>query len=297
MAAWDVVVIGGGVAGLSAAAAAAGMGLSCMVIDRLGGGGELMNLGTLRDLDEPVNGPDLAARLLEDAMAAGADLHVGEVTGLACEGAGWRVSTDDGPHDARVVILAIGLGPGTLGLANEDHYEGRGLSHCAACDGPLYRGQRVVVAGADRWAVQEARDLAAIASEVVLVTQGSVTPPAAGGFAVISGSIIALEGAPGLEAVLVGPDDGTATRRVATQAVFVQTGRRPAAGFAPEALARGSDGRLVVDAARQCSMQGLFAVGDARAGAIRSLANALEDGRRAAAEAHAILHALGKTTD
>ncbi len=120
MAIWDVVVIGGGAAGLCAAAAVAGTGMSCLIIDRMGGGGELMNLGTLHDLNEPLTGPDLAARLLEDAVAAGAELEIGEATGLAREAGGWRVSTDDGLRDARAVILAIGLAPGTLGLDDED---------------------------------------------------------------------------------------------------------------------------------------------------------------------------------
>jgi thioredoxin reductase (NADPH) len=295
MAVYDIVVIGGGAAGLSAAAAAAGLGLSCVVIDRMGGGGELMNLGSLHDLDEPLTGPDLAARLLENAVTAGAELEIGEVTGLAREGEGWRVSTDDGHHDARAVILAIGLAPGTLGLANEDDYEARGLSHCATCDGPLYRGEPVVVAGADRWAALEAQELSAGCSEVTLVTQGGVAP-ASDGFTVISGRIVALEGARGLDAVTVQPDDGSAPKRVTTQAVFVQTGRRPAGGFALQGLACGPDGRLVTDDARQTSLPGLYAAGDARTGAERTLGFAMEDGRRAAAGALAPkLNPLGKS--
>jgi thioredoxin reductase (NADPH) len=286
MATWDIVVIGGGAAGLSAAAAAAGAGLSCVVIDRMGGGGELMNLGPLHDLDEPLTGPDLAARLLENAVTAGAELEIGEVTELAPEGAGWRVSTDEGHHDARAVILAIGLAPGRLGLANEDDYEARGLSHCATCDGPLYRGEPVIVAGADRWAAQEARELAAVCSQVTLVTQGGAAP-ASDGFAVISGHIVALEGARGLDAAVVQPDDGSAPKRLTTQAVFVQTGRRPAAGFGQQGLTCGPDGRLVTDDARQTGLPGVYAAGDARAGAERALGFAMEDGRRAAAGAQA----------
>ncbi|HEY8288030.1 MAG TPA: NAD(P)/FAD-dependent oxidoreductase [Acetobacteraceae bacterium] len=294
MAAWDILVIGGGAAGLSAAAAAAGLGLSCAVIDRMGGGGELMNLGPLHDIDEPLPGPDLTARLLEDAMTAGAALEVGEVSHLAQAGDLWRVTTDGGQHDARAVILAIGLAPGTLGLADEGDYEARGLSHCAACDGPLYRGDPVVVAGAGRWAVQEARDLAEIASAVSLVTQGGAVP-ASDGFTVIHGRIAGLEGTSGLDAVLVQPDDGTDMRRVATQAVFVQTGRRPAAGFAPHDLARDPDGRFVTDDTQQTNLPGLYAAGDARAGAERSLVFAMEDGRRAAVAACARLVPLGKS--
>jgi len=79
---WDIAIIGGGASGLTAAATAAANGLSTLLIDRMGGGGELMNLGPLHGLDEPLTGPDLSARLLEDTIAAGAELSVAEVTGL-----------------------------------------------------------------------------------------------------------------------------------------------------------------------------------------------------------------------
>ena len=297
MAAWDVLVIGGGASGLSAAAAAAGMGLSCLVIDRMGGGGELMNLGPLHDLDEVLSGPDLAARLLEDAVTAGAELEIGDVSLLAREGSGWRVVTDSGAHDARAVILAVGLAPGTLAVGNEESYEGHGVSHCAACDGPLYRGLPVVVAGAGRWAVQEARDLAGFDCGVTLITQGEAEPPAADGLAIVSGRILGLDGAPALEAVIVAPDDSPEPLRLPAKAVFVQAGRRPGLGFTQKALACDPDGRLIANTDLQCDMAGLFVAGDARAGADRTLACAIEDGRRAAAGAHTMLIALGKPTD
>jgi thioredoxin reductase (NADPH) len=297
MAVWDVLTIGGGTAGLSAAGAAAAMNLSCLVIDRMGGGGELMNLGSLHNFDEALTGPDLAARLLDDAATAGAELEIGEVSHLAREGSGWHIFTDSAAHEARAIILAVGLAPGALALDNEETYEGRGLSHCAACDGPLYRGLPVVVAGSDRWAVQEARDLAGFGCRVTLVTQGAGEPKAADGIVVVPGRIIALDGAPVLEAVIVVPRDSIEPLRLSAQAVFVQTDRRPALGFLRPASARDPGGRLMANTDLQCDMSGLFVAGDARAGSDRTLASAMEDGRRAAASAHAMLDALGKPTD
>ena len=293
MAEWDVVVIGGGAAGLSAAAAATDAGLSCLVLDRMGGGGELMNLGPLQDVDGTPAGPDVAAGLLDAAITAGAELGVAEVTGLAAEDGNWRVSTDYGTHDARAVILAVGLAPGTLGIDGEADFNGRGLSHCAACDGPLYGGQPVMVVGIDRWAVAEALEMAEIASEVTLVTQGGAAPAATERVIVLRGRITGLEGATGLEAVLVQPDDGGAPLRLATRAVFVQTARHPALGFAP-ILARDADGRLVTGSALRCSLPGLFAAGDVRAGASRTVAGAMMEGRQAALAARDLLSPLGK---
>lgn len=281
MAEWDAVVIGGGAAGLSAAAALAGAGKRCLLIDRMGGGGELMNLANgLHDLPEPTTGPELASALLEQALGAGAELAIEEVTGLAPAGEGWSVTTSDGSHAARAVILAVGLGPGRLDVAGEEAFEGRGLSHCAACDGPLYRGEPVVVVGTDRWAVQEAVDLLPLASAVALVTQGR-GPVEAPGVAVIPGRVTGLEGTNGLEAVLV-QQAGAAPRRLPARAVFVQDGRRPALDFAPPDLACDAAGRLVTDEARRCGLPGLYAVGEARAGFPSTLAAAMADGRRVA---------------
>jgi len=279
MASWDVAVIGGGAAGLSAAAAAAQSGRSCVIIDRMGGGGELMNVGLLHGMPEGVAGPDLAGRLLEEAVVAGAELAIAEVVALVRAGGRWLVSTSDGDHHAHSVILAIGLAPGTLGIPDETDWQARGLSHCAACDGPLYRGLPVVVAGAGRWAEQEARELAAVASSVTLVTQGTAKP-SPDGFAVLDGRILTLQGTTGLEAVIVQPTGGGAVERIPTQAVFVQTGRRPDTGFAPADLARDVEGRLITDATGRTNLPGLFAIGDACAAAHRTLHAAIEDGQR-----------------
>ena len=228
MATWDIVVIGGGATGLSAAIAAAGAGRSCLVVDRMGGGGELMNLGSLHGIDTDETGPDLFARLLTEATEAGAEMAIAEVVGLRHTPDGWHIATDDEAHFAKAVILATGLTQGTLGLPNEADFEGMGLSHCAACDGPLYVGQPVVVAGAGRWAVQEALELAAAGSHVTLLTQGEPVP-ALDAIVVIDGRIRALEGSKGLDAIQI----DVAPHRIPTQVVFLQTGRRPARDLLP----------------------------------------------------------------
>lgn len=291
---WDLTIIGAGAAGLAAAAEAAAAGLSCVVIDRMGGGGELMNLGTLQDVSEPASGPDLAADLLDRAMSAGAEMVISEVKSLRRTAAGWQVTADDDTHTAFAVILAAGLTPGTLGLPDEADFEGMGLSHCAACDGPLYVGQPVVVAGFDRWAVAEAHDLAATASEVTLVTQGGAPPD--GPYRTLPGRITALHGSPGLDAVTIAGDGGNVAR-LDTQVVFIQVGRRGALDFAPADLARDADGRTVTDADLRTNLPALFAAGDARAGSARTLADAMAEGRKAAIAACRLLKPLGKTND
>lgn len=285
MADWDVVVIGGGAAGLSAAAAVAQAGKRCVLVDRMGGGGELMNLAApLHDLEEDIIGPDLAGRLLEEALGAGVELAIDEATALTRADDRWLVTTAEDSHAAPAVVLAIGLAPGTLGLPNEHDFEGRGLSHCAACDGPLYRGDPVVVVGTDRWAVQEALDLLPTAGSVALVTQGA-GPVAVPGVTVLPGRVTALAGDAGLEAVEV-TQAGAAPQRLPARAIFIQVGRGPALGFAPADLTRAPDGRIAVDESLRCSIPGLFAVGEARGGFPSTLKAAMEDGR-------IVAHAIG----
>ena len=257
MANWDIVIVGGGATGLSAAIAAAAAGRSCLIVDRMGGGGELMNLGTLHDSDTEQTGPDLFARLLTDATEAGAEMAIAEVTGLRQTPSGWRIETDDEIHAATAIVLATGLTPSTLGLSNETDFEGMGLSHCAACDGPLYVGQSVVVAGSGRWAVQEARALAETASHVTLITQGDPVPPQTD-ITVVDARIVALEGGNGLDAIrLDGPP-----HRIETPVLFLQTGRRPA--------------RELLPAEPHATL--------ADAGPAETLAEAMENGRRAVAQ-------------
>ncbi len=274
---WDVAVIGAGPAGLSAARGAGEAGLRCLCIDRLGPGGELLNTGLLHDCPGlPATGADLAAALTDAATEVGAELAFGEVRALRRE-AHWSIATDEETYAARGVILATGLAPGMLGIPGEARFEGIGLSYCAACDGPLYAGQEVVVAGDGRWARQEAIELAGMVRHVTLVsTEGAALP----GVTVVVGRIVGLEGADGLEAVIV--EQGGVRRTRAARAVFVQSHRRVALGFAGAMLEVDTHGRVRVDADLRAGLPRTYAAGDVRSGASESVLSAIADGRRAA---------------
>ncbi len=232
----DVVIIGAGPAGLAAAAVVARAGLSCVAIDRMGPGGQLMNLGALHgmpDLEPGAMGPDLLASLAEKAMDAGAELAVDDVARVV-PGEGFLVEALEASYAATAVIVATGLTPGTTKLPEEGRYEGLGLSHCASCDGPLYQAQPVVVAGDDLWSVTEAIELAAFASRVTLVSAGPVAAPPEllAALATLSnvqhvhGRIVMLEGDASLEAVLVEAPAGQ--QRFPARGLFLYAGREPA---------------------------------------------------------------------
>ena len=286
--AYDLIVIGAGPAGLAAATEAARAGLKALCLDKLAPGGALINLGELHDFRETVDGPSMASRLTDDATGAGVELGFGEVVKLSGSGP-WTVETAEGEHHtARAVVIATGLNKGRLGLPEEERYEGRGLSHCASCDGPLYAGLPVIVAGAAGWAPYEAGELKGIASEVTVIDTGAANLPE--GVSHLDGRIVALQGGDGLQSVVV--ESAGARKTIPASAVFVYVGQSPAAEFAPDSLARDATGHIVADQGGRTSAATLFAAGDVRAGARCSLADAIADGQHAG---QAVVAALAKT--
>jgi thioredoxin reductase (NADPH) len=273
---FDVVVVGAGPAGLEAAAVVAEAGLTCAAIDRMGPGGQLMNLGAVSGvagLEPGATGPDLLGQLVDRTMTAGAEIAIDDVSSIAREGADFVIEALDGRYEASAVIIATGLTPGTTGLADEQRFEGAGLSHCAHCDAPLYAGQPVAVAGGDAWAVEEALELSEHASQVTLVVDGG--PPAAaadrlaqlksrGNVAIIEGRITALTGSDALDGIRV--SSATGESQIAARGLFLQTGRVPALRILGPGVSKD---------------EGLFIAGDAREGSGRTIAGAIADGARA----------------
>lgn len=278
---FDVIVVGAGPAGLTAATGAARAGLKALCLDKLAPGGALINLAELHEVESDGDGPQIASKLTDEATEAGVELGFGEVVKLAGSDGGsgpWTVETADGErHTGRAVVIATGLGKGTLGLPEEAEYDGRGLSHCASCDGPLYAGRPVVVAGTEGWAPREAAELQVVAGEVTVIGKPVAALP--DGVHHLDGRIVALEGADGLQSVVV--ESGGARKTVPASAVFVYVGQSPAAEFLAETLARDATGHIVVDEGGRTSATTVFAAGDVRAGARHYLADAIADGQRA----------------
>ena len=286
-ASFDVIVVGAGPAGLTAATGAARAGLKALCLDKLAPGGALINLAELHEVEGHADGPQIASQLTDEATEAGVELGFGEVVKLTGSGP-WTVETAEGEqHTGRAVVIATGLSKGTLGLAEEAEYDGRGLSHCASCDGPLYAGRPVVVAGTEGWAPREAAELQVVAGEVTVIGKPAASLP--DGVHHLDGRIVALEGADGLQSVVV--ESCGARKSIPASAVFVYVGQSPAAEFLPETLARDAAGHIVVDEGGRTSAATVFAVGDVRAGARHYLADAIADGQRAG---QAIVTALKK---
>ena len=171
---FEVAVIGAGIAGLTAGLTAARLGRRTLVLtDVLGG--QLLSIEKVDGypgFPEGVAGYDLCPMAQEQAADAGAEFTTAQVERLEPTDDGWRLATSEGAVAARAVVLATGCSLKTLGVPGESRLHGKGVSHCATCDGPLLRNRPVAVVGGGDSGLQEALTLAAHASRVVVVEQG-----------------------------------------------------------------------------------------------------------------------------
>jgi thioredoxin reductase (NADPH) len=175
MADYDVIIIGSGLAGLTAGLFAARYGLSTMVLESNLPGGHLLNIEKIDDFPgfpDGIPGYELCPAVQRQAADQGAEFQRVEVAALQADGRSWQVATAEETHRAKTVILATGSAPKELGVPGEARLLGRGVSHCASCDGPLYRDQSVAVVGDGDSAFQEALTLARHGAHVTILARG-----------------------------------------------------------------------------------------------------------------------------
>jgi thioredoxin reductase (NADPH) len=292
----EVVIIGGGVAGLTAAMIAAGQGVSTLVIEQLAPGGQVATIEAIRNFPgfpDGVAGYELGPLLQQQAEAAGALVQLDCVSAVVAGDGGYRVICAGEEIVAQAVIIAAGSSLRKLGIPGEAEFAGRGVSHCAACDGPLFRGQAVAVIGGGDSAFDEALVLAAHASEVTIVHRGpspSARPAAVAQLAalphvriVANAEITAIEGDGQVAGVVI--RRGAETERKPCRAVFAYPGLEPRSDFLRSMVAFDAEGRIETDLMMRTSRPGLFAAGDIRAGSVRLLASVAGDAATAAISA------------
>ena len=169
---YDIVIVGGGPAGLTAAVYGLRAGKSVVVIEKNGFGGQIAYSPKVENIPgtAQISGAEFADKLTEQAMALGADMELETVTGLQKTEKGFRVSTEDGAEfEGRTVVLALGVRHRMLGLPGEEALIGGGISFCAVCDGAFYAGQDVAMVGGGNSALQEALLLAETSRSVTVI--------------------------------------------------------------------------------------------------------------------------------
>lgn len=169
---YDVLIVGGGPAGLTAAVYALRAGKTVLVIEKAGFGGQITFSPKVENIPGTIqiSGAEFAEKLIEQAMNLGADVELETVTGLQKQGDVFRVSTEDGNvYEGRTVILATGVKHRMLGLPGEEELVGKGISFCAVCDGAFYEGQDTAMIGGGNSALQEALLLSEVCNHVTVV--------------------------------------------------------------------------------------------------------------------------------
>lgn len=176
---FEVVIAGGGIAGLTAGTISARLGRKTLILigDMLGG--HLLSIDKIEGypgFPDGVAGYDLCPSVQAQAAEAGAEFSMTGLEALSSHSDGWKVSSAGGVYETRSVILATGTSLTTLGVPGEARLVGKGVSHCASCDAPLLRDQTVAVVGGGDSALQEALTLAEFASKVVILVRGEELP-------------------------------------------------------------------------------------------------------------------------
>ena len=295
---YDVVVAGGGIAGLSAALAAARLGCRTLVLAGDVPGGNLLAIEKVEGypgFPEGVAGYDLCPMAQEMAAAAGAELETLPLVRVEGEAPALRLFTSSNELTGKSLIVATGASPKALGVPGEERLKGRGVSHCASCDGPLLRDAVVAVVGGGDSAMQESLTLAAFASRVVLLCRG----PALAGQASYRERVLAhpkIEVRFDAEVEEIVGEEGVsgvrlrgAAQPLDARAVFTYIGLEPNTAFLAGRLSLDAAGRIPTDATMATRSEGIFAAGLARAGSPgRAIASAGE-GAVAAATAHSYL--------
>ncbi|WP_429970656.1 thioredoxin-disulfide reductase [Fructilactobacillus sp. Tb1] len=168
---YDVIVIGAGPAGMTAALYASRAELSVLMLDRGVYGGQMNNTAEIENYPgfKSVLGPDLSEKMYQSSTQFGVEYGYGEVTGIEIDGDKRIVKTADAEYEAPAVVIASGSEYRKLGAPGEAEYGGRGVSYCAVCDGAFFKGENVIVVGGGDSAIQEATYLANIAAKVTVV--------------------------------------------------------------------------------------------------------------------------------
>ena len=298
---FDIVVIGGGIAGLTAGAAAARAGQKTMILIGSALGGHLVTIEKIDGLPNypgGVAGYELCPEIQMQAAEAGAAFAMEEAMALEPLDDGWLVKTPSQDYSARAIIFAAGTKLKTLGVPGENRLFGKGVSQCASCDAPLMRGKPVVVVGGGDSALQEALTLVPHVSCLTLVTAGAaLTGQALYAEPVLADPKITIRyqttveeiiGADGVTAVRVHNSDGAA-EDIAAHGVFIFIGLTGNSQLVADKLAIDPDGRIPVDKSMRTTLPGLFAAGTIRQGTEGRAATSAEDGEIAASSAAAYL--------
>ena len=291
---YDMIVVGGGPGGYTAALYAARSGLDILVLEKLSAGGQMALTEAIDNypgFEEGIDGFTLAEKMQRQAERFGAKSEYAEVERVDLAASPKVLETSAGVFYGRTVVLATGAGPRELGLANEAALTGRGVAYCAACDGMRYRGRTVVVVGGGNSAAGDALALSRVAKKVILVHRRDSLRATK----VYHEPLMRAENMEfrwnSAVTELLGGDRLTGVRlrdlrtgeetQLDCDGVFISVGRKPATELVQGQLELDRGGYIVADETTKTSLPGVYAVGDVRTKPLRQVVTAVADGAMA----------------
>ncbi len=291
----DMIIVGGGPGGYTAALYAARAGLDAALLEALAPGGQMAlshQIDNYPGFEEGIDGFSLAVKMQKEAERFGAQTRLAQVQQADLAANPKVLETSEGTFYAKTVVLATGASPRELGVPGEQELTGRGVHYCADCDGMFYKGKIVVVVGGGNTAAQDAALLSRIAQKVILVHRrdtlratkiyhkplleaenvefrwNSVVEQ----FVQVEGKLTGVQ----LRNVNIGEESV-----VDCDGVFVSIGRKPASDLARGQLELDEHGYIVADESTKTSIPGVYAVGDVRTKQVRQVVTAVSDGAAA----------------
>ena len=292
---YDVIVIGGGPGGYTAALYAARAGLSALVLEKLSAGGQMAlthQIDNYPGFESGVDGFELAEKMQQQAERFGAVTEYAEVMEADLAANPKNIKTTEGNFYGRTVIIATGAGPRELGLKEEQSLVGRGVAYCAACDGMFYKGKTVVVVGGGNSAAADAMLLSRVAEKVIIVhRRDTLRATKIYHDPLMQAENVEFRWNSTIEEILhenkvtgirIKDVNSGEISEISCDGVFVSIGRKPATELFDGVIALDKGGYIIAGEDTKTNVNGVFAVGDVRTKLLRQVVTAVSDGAVAA---------------
>lgn len=299
---YDMIVIGGGPGGCTAALYAARAGMKVIVLEMLSAGGQMAltsQIDNYPGFEEGTDGFELGEKMQAGAERFGVEFELAEVLSVEFEGKIKKVTSSEGVYLGKTIVIATGASPRELGVSKEKELTGKGVNYCAACDGMFYKGKTVAVVGGGNTAAADALQLSRICEKVIIIhRRDTLRATKIYHQPLLSASNIEFRWNSTVEEIL---SDGKVTgllikdvntgetSEVVCDGVFISVGRKPATELVKGKLALDKAGYIIAGETTKTDVDGVFAAGDVRTKALRQVVTAVADGAFAAHSAEEYL--------
>lgn len=301
---YDMIVVGGGPAGLTACIYALRANKKVLLIERYMPGGQVAITNEIKNYPgfESIDGITLSTKMFMHASSYGLEMVVSDVTEFMLDGEIKKVKTYDGTFEAKTIILCLGASKKEMSLENEKKFLGRGVSYCATCDGNFYKGKTVAVVGGGNVAVEEALYLSNLASKVYLIHRRDELRAEAIEVEKLDKSsniekkygyiVSSLNGGDRLESINIINNATKKEEKLEVDGIFIAIGRTPDTDLIKDKLNL-ENGYIVTDEKMATNISGVFAAGDVRKTSLRQIVTACSDGAIAATSANMYIQKMG----